>query len=39
MLNATTLGAAVGVEKLRTAAGLPSISHSVPVTFSLIFKK
>jgi polyisoprenoid-binding protein YceI len=28
-----------GVEKLRSAANLPSISTAVPVTYSLVFKK
>jgi polyisoprenoid-binding protein YceI len=37
MLNAQTLSLAQGVAKLRAVAGLPSISHSVPVSFSLIF--
>ena len=39
ILNAKKLGLATGVESLRAVAGLPSISNSVPVTFSLIFLK
>ena len=39
LLNADRLGLSNGVEALRAVAGLPSISKSVPVTFSLIFRK
>ena len=39
LLNADRLGLSNGVEALRAIAGLPSISKSVPVTFSLIFRK
>ena len=39
ILNAENLGLSAGIESLRAVAGLPSISKSVPVTFSLIFKK
>lgn len=39
ILNAKKLGLETGVESLRAVAGLPSISNSVPVTFSLIFQK
>ena len=28
-----------GIEALREVAGLPSISYSVPVTFSLTFRR
>ena len=38
-LNADRLGLSEGIESLRTIVGLPSISKSVPVTFSLIFRK
>jgi hypothetical protein len=38
-LNANSLSVVEGIEKLRNVAGLPSISHSVPVTFSLIFQQ
>ena len=37
ILNASSLSVVEGIEKLRNVAGLPSISHSVPVTFNLIF--
>jgi len=37
LLNANRLGLSDGIESLRVIAGLPSISKSVPVTFSLIF--
>jgi polyisoprenoid-binding protein YceI len=33
------LSASEGIERLRVIAGLPSISHSVPVTFSLVFQQ
>jgi polyisoprenoid-binding protein YceI len=39
ILNANSLSVVEGIEKLRNVAGLPSISHSVPVTFSLIFQQ
>ena len=39
ILNANSLSVVGGIEKLRNVAGLPSISHSVPVTFSLIFQQ
>ena len=38
-LNADRLGLSEGIESLRAIVGLPSISKSVPVTFSLIFRK
>ena len=39
LLNADRLGLSEGIESLRAIVGLPSISKSVPVTFSLIFRK
>tara|TARA_Y100000590_G_scaffold90669_2_gene102300 strand:+ start:23204 stop:23791 length:588 start_codon:yes stop_codon:yes gene_type:complete len=39
LLNADRLGLSNGIESLRAIAGLPSISKSVPVTFSLTFRK
>jgi len=39
LLNADRLGLSSGIESLRVIAGLPSISKSVPVTFSLIFRQ
>lgn len=39
ILNAKSLNVVEGIEKLRDIAGLPSISHSVPITFSLIFQR
>ena len=39
LLNADRLGLSNGVEALRVVAGLPNISKSVPVTFSLMFRK
>ena len=39
LLNANRLGLSTGIESLRVIAGLPSISKSVPVTFSLIFRQ
>ena len=39
LLNAESLGLSDGIESLRVIAGLPSISKSVPVTFSLIFRQ
>ena len=39
ILSADNVGLAVGVEKLRQVAGLPSISRSVPVSFNVTFRK
>ena len=39
LVNAGSFDLVVGVEKLRAAAGLPSISNAVPVSFSLVFEK
>ncbi len=39
LLNVERLGWARGVEKLREVAGLPSISHAVPVSFVLSFER
>ena len=39
LLNADSLGLSDGIESLRVIAGLRSISQSVPVTFSLIFRQ
>ena len=39
VLNADRLGLSGGIESLRVIAGLPGISKSVPVTFSLIFRQ
>ena len=39
LLNADSLDLSDGIESLRLIAGLPSISKSVPVTFSLIFRQ
>ena len=39
LLNADRLGLSDGIESLRVIAGLPSISKSVSVTFSLIFRQ
>ena len=39
ILNTENLGLSAGIESLRVVAGLSGISKSVPVTFSLIFKK
>ena len=39
LLNVDRLGLSAGLESLRVIAGLPSISKSVPVTFSLIFRQ
>ncbi|UTW44595.1 YceI family protein [bacterium SCSIO 12696] len=39
LVNAGSFDLAAGVEKLRTVAGLPSISNAVPVSFHLIFEK
>ena len=39
IVNAGVLELVSGVEALREVAGLPSISYSVPVTFSLTFRR
>ena len=39
VLDANALELVSGVEALREIAGLPSISYSVPVTFSLTFRR
>ena len=39
VVNANGLELVAGIEALREVAGLPSISHSVPVTFSLTFRR
>ena len=39
ILSADNVGLAVGVEKLRQVAGLPSISRSVPVSFNVTFRE
>jgi hypothetical protein len=39
ILSADNVGLAMGVEKLRQVAGLPSISRSVPVSFNVTFRK
>jgi len=39
IINAKDYDLVKGVEKLRSAANLPSISMTVPVTYSLVFKK
>jgi len=39
LMNVERLGLSEGIESLRIIAGLPSISKSVPVTFSLTFRK
>ena len=39
LLNADRLGLSNGIESLRAVAGRPSISKSVSVTFSLMFRK
>lgn len=39
LLNAEAFGLAAGVEKLREIVSLPSISATVPVTFSLTLQK
>ncbi len=39
IVNASQVGLADGVEKLREVAGLPSISPAVPVTFLLVFER
>jgi len=39
LLNASAMGLADGVEKLRAIANLPAISLAVPVSFQLLFKK
>ena len=37
IVNAGSVNLVAGVEKLREIAGLPSISHAVPVTFVAVF--
>ncbi len=39
IIRAEDFGLIAGIEKLRAAAKLPSIDTTVPVTFSLLFKK
>jgi polyisoprenoid-binding protein YceI len=39
LLNASAMGLADGVEKLRAIANLPAISLAVPVSFQLLFQK
>jgi len=39
MVDANGLEMVAGIEALREVAGLPSISYSVPVTFSLTFRR
>ena len=39
VVNANALELVNGIEALREVAGLPSISYSVPVTFSLTFRR
>ena len=39
VVNANGLEMVAGIEALREVAGLPSISYSVPVTFSLTFRR
>ena len=39
VVNASALDLVAGIESLREVAGLPSISYSVPVTFSLTFRR
>ena len=39
VVNANGLELVAGIEALREVAGLPSISYSVPVTFSLTFSR
>ena len=39
VVNANGLELVPGIEALREVAGLPSISYSVPVTFSLTFRR
>lgn len=39
MLDADSLGLTGGVEKLRELAGLPVISHAVPVSFAITFRR
>ena len=39
VVNANGLEMVAGIEALREIAGLPSISYSVPVTFSLTFRR
>ncbi len=39
MLDADSLGLGDGVEQLRELAGLPEISHAVPVSFAITFRR
>lgn len=39
VLDAGGLGLADGVEQLRELAGLPAISHAVPVSFAITFRR
>lgn len=39
LLNSVDFGLSEGVTKLMEVANLPSISHAVPVSFSLVFKQ
>jgi hypothetical protein len=39
VVSASQLNLQPGIEALREIAGLPSISYSVPVTFSLTFRR
>ncbi|MDO6562081.1 YceI family protein [Amphritea sp. 1_MG-2023] len=39
LINAEDFNLADGIEKLRSVAGLSTISTAVPVTYSLVFKK
>lgn len=39
IVTADSVGLVAGVEALREVAGLPSISRSVPVSFTLVFKQ
>lgn len=39
IVTADSVGLVAGVEKLREVAGLPSISRSVPVSFTVVFEE
>ena len=39
ILDAKALGLADGVEQLRELAGLPAISHAVPVSFAITYRR
>ncbi len=39
IVTADSVGLVAGIEALREVAGLPSISRSVPVSFTLVFKQ